>query len=147
MKKSTLQSTLKNMINVERLLAPGDFYKRSESVGKRFPNKIPVAEWFNIGPATQLIVWPYSPIPSAMIGGARFMEYPNYEGLRKSWKWRWEYFHNNGDAQKIGKKGGLYIYEDDPLMVPPTLVNGIYFLIFRTHPTDFVNKGKIPNDE
>jgi hypothetical protein len=136
------ETILKNHLKISRLLSPPDFYKRSQSIRKKLPKKIPVGEWVNVGSAMQFIVWPYEPVPSALRGGVRMIEFFNYDELRQKFFWKWEYFHDNGDAIKVGKKSGLWITEEDPLLMPGTLINTIYFLIFHTQPSDFIGLRK-----
>ncbi len=123
-------------------MAPADFYKKSLTIKKKLPLKIPIGEWVNVGSAMQIIVWPYDPLPSSLRGGVRMVEFMNYEELRQKYFWKWEYYHDNGDAIKIGKKSGLWIYEEDPLLIPGTLVCAIYYMIFHTQPSDFIGLKK-----
>jgi hypothetical protein len=137
-----MSDVLKNNLKLSKLLAPTDFYKRSRSIRKKLPLKYPVGEWINVGPCMQIIVWPYEPVPSAMRGGVRMVEFLNYAELRQKYFWKWEYFHDHGDAIKVGKKAGLWIHEEDPLLMPGTLSLAIYFMIFHTQPSDFTGLRK-----
>ena len=132
------EETLRNHLKISRLMAPADFYKKAPTIRKKLPLKIPVGEWVNVGSAMQIIVWPYDPVPSAIRGGVRMVEFLNYEELRQKYFWKWEYYHDNGDAVKVGKKSGLWIYEEDPLLMPGTLICSIYYMIFHTQISDFI---------
>lgn len=136
------EKILKNHLKISRLMAPSDFYKRSVGLRKKLPLKIPIGEWINVGSAMQIIVWPYEPVPSGIRGCVRMIEFLNYDDLRQKYFWKWEYFHDNGDAIKVGKKSGLWIYEEDPLLMPSSLICGIYYMIFHTQPSDFIGLKK-----
>ena len=133
---------LKNHLDIRRLMSPADFYKKAPAMRRKLPNKIPIGEWINVGAYTQIIVWPYDPIPSAVRGAARTIEFYNYDELRHKYFWKWEYYHDNGDALKIGKKGGLWVYGDDPLLVPGSIISLIYLFIFHTTVADYKKQEK-----
>lgn len=131
---------LKSLVEVENFATPKEIYEASKKVGKYFPDKIPTGEWLYLSSYHHIIVWPYEPIKTAMRGAIRMGMFQEFQGLQNVYFWKWEYFHERGDAIKLGKKPGLFIYGDDPLIVPKKLVLGIYYLIFHTEPDDFVNR-------
>ena len=131
---------LREYIRLNRLQAPEYYFINSErKVQDKLPLKIPVGAWINISPTRQFCVFPYEPVPSALRGGFRMIEFFNFPELRKAYNWRWEYFHDHGDALKVGKLGGLYILDEDPLLVPGIFIHIIYFMIYKSQPQDFTN--------
>ena len=131
---------LKEYIHTQKLRTPEDFFRKAEEKIKRMiPLKIPRGEWVNLSASRQFCVFPYEPIPSSLRGGMRMAEFVKYPELRRVYQWRWEYYHDHGDALKIGKSGGLYILDEDPLIVPGLFVYLLYFLIYKTQPQDFSN--------
>lgn len=130
---------LKEYLHFHKLSPPEVFFNRTHSVEKKLPIKIPAGEWVSFGGTKQFIVFPYKPINSAMSGAVRSVEFLAYPELRQAFSWRWEYFHDRGDAEKIGKKDGLWIYDEDPILMPGPLITLIHYLIFRTQTHDFTN--------
>ena len=131
---------LREYIKLNKLQAPENFFAKAEQkVQGKLPLKIPVGSWVNISATKQFCVFPYEPVPSALRGGLRMIEFYKYPELRKSYTWRWEYFHDHGDALKVGKSGGLYILDEDLLLVPGIFIYIIYFLIYKAQPQDFSN--------
>ena len=136
------ENQIKTHLKIHRLMAPADFHRKAPAIKKKLPKRIPIGEWVNVGSAMQFIVWPYEPINSSIRGAVRMIQYFNYEELREKFFWKWEYYHDHGDALKIGKESGLWVYGDDPLLMPGSLISAVYYLIFYTEPSDFIGLRK-----
>lgn len=144
---------LKNFYRLDRISTPESIYDRSKKFAGVFKQKIHVARWYIFSQRVHMAVWPYSPISSAFRGAFKEFEYGSVVRIDDELKelqrvnlWKWEYYHEHGEAKKIGKKGGLYIYGEDPLMLPNTLILLTHFLIFHTDPSFFTGLEEINHD-
>ena len=138
---------LKSLLLMHRLSSPERYLKTSYRCLSNIPSKIVANEWMYFGRKRRFVVFPGKPVPSALAGVIQVAEWMNYPELKQVKSWRWEYFHDHGDALKVGKAGGLFIYDEDPLMLPSICIELIHYLIFNISYDDYIfREGSIPKD-